>query len=194
MENDQAILVNSLAFEYVYVANQRCQCGGYFAALSQQLRNTPSGPVDRINAGCQECGAERAFDFNISSFFGEFEEYARFHDTDDHFREAMEHQRAGRIDQAEQALRRVIDPQRGEPAFAWAHFHLAMVLLRQGETEEALAHLERAAAIQPLEPKIHQALGQVCRAQGRESAAEEYIGRAEELREQFATAEDEEGE
>jgi len=182
---DTLIPANSIAFEYVYVANQRCDCGGYFAAARQELR---AGPVDRLTGRCESCGAERAFDFDVSSFFGQFEKYARFHQTEDRFRAAMGHLRAGRLAEAEADLRLVLDPEEGEPAFAWAHYHLGRVLLMQDRPDEALAHLERAAAIQPLEPDIYEGLAQACRAAGREAEAEGHLRRAGELRARFAAA------
>jgi len=181
------IPANSPGFEYVYVANQRCECGGYFATVSQELRNPPSGPVDRLRARCESCGAERAFDFDIGSFFGQFERYGRFQQTEDRFREAMAHLRAGRLAEAEAALRVVVDPQEGEPAFAWGYYHLGRVLLMRGRAEEAVEALERAASIQPLEPDIYEALSRACRAAGRKEDAEAHLRQAEALRTRFGT-------
>jgi tetratricopeptide (TPR) repeat protein len=185
MENSSTIPANSPAFEYVYVANQRCDCGGYFAAVRQELHTPTSGPVDRLVARCGSCGAERAFDFDISSFFGQFEKYGRFHKTDDRFREAIGCLRAGRLAEAAAALRQVVDPEEGEPAFAWGHYHLGMILLLQHRPEEALTHLERAVAIQPLEPDIHEGLGRAHRAVGQETEAQGHFHRAGELRARF---------
>jgi len=154
----ELIPANSPAFEYVYVANQRCECGGYFAAVRQELRTPPSGPVDRITGRCQACQAERIFDFDIRSFFGQFERYDRFRQTDAHFKEAMACIRQGQWAEAEAALHRVVDPEEGEPAFAWGYYHLGRVLYMQGRVDEARACLERAAEIQPLELDIQEVL------------------------------------
>lgn len=154
----EIVPVNSPAFEYVYVANQRCECGGYFAAIRQELRMLPSGPIDHITGRCQLCQAERAFDFDIHSFFGQIERYDRFRQTDAHFKEAMVCVREQRWAEAEAALRLVVDPDEGEPAFAWGYYHLAQVLRVQGRLGEARLMLERAAAIQPLEPEIQELL------------------------------------
>jgi len=188
MSENELIPINSPSFEYVYVANQRCACGGSFAVVRQELHTSPSGPVDRIVARCETCGEERAFDFDIGSFFGRFEEYSRFHQTDDHFREAMRRVRAGQLPQAEAALRQVVDPEEGEPAFAWGHYHLGMVLLLQGRLDEAVACLERAAALQPLEPDIHRGLGRAYRAAGRETNGIACSRRAEELQARIVAA------
>ena len=150
MDETDLIPANSPSFEYVYVANQRCECGRTFRAVRQELRAGPSGPVDRIVACCEGCGSERAFDFGIASFFGQFERYSRFGQTDDRFREAMVLLSEGHLAEAEAALRQVVVPEEGEPAFAWAHYHLGMILLAQRRWEEARVHLERATAIQPL--------------------------------------------
>jgi tetratricopeptide (TPR) repeat protein len=188
MNDSPPIITNSPAFEYVYVANQRCDCGGRFAAAGQELRNTPTGPVDRITGRCAACSEGRIFDFDISSFFGQFERYDLFRQTDAHFQEAMVHVRAQQWEEAEAALRRVIDPEEGEPAFAWAHFHLGAVLLCRGRAEEAVAQLETAALIQPLEADIHEMLGNACQGAGRVAEARIHVERAQELRERFQSA------
>ncbi len=155
---DDLIPANSIAFEYVYVSNQRCECGRYFAVQRQELGSTSCGPIDRIIARCEGCQAERTFVFDIGSFFGQFEKYGRFDQTEAHFKQAMAHLRDRRFAEAEMELRQVVDPAEGEPAFAWAHYHLGMLALVQGRADEALSHLERAAAIQPLEAEILEGL------------------------------------
>jgi len=177
---------NSIEFEYVYVANQRCPCGGYFSPAHQELRHTSSGPVDRLIARCERCGTEASFDFDIRSFFGQWEKYGRFHRVDGHFREAMGHLRVGHLSEAEQALQRVVDPEEGEPFFAWGHFHLGRVLLLEGRPAEALEHLQQAAEIQPLEPDIHEALGYALQALGQTMAAQACFRESARLREQFS--------
>ncbi len=179
------IPANSIEFEYVYVANQRCSCGGYFAARSQELRRGPEGPVDHLIARCEACGAERAFDFDIRTFFGQWEKYGRFRETEEFFRAAMRHLKAGELAEAEGALRRVVDAEEGEPAFAWGHYHLGVVLLVADRAEEALPHLERAAAIQPLEPDIHEALAVALEALGQGEAAEAHRRESADLRARF---------
>ncbi len=179
------IPTNSIEFEYVYVANQRCACGGYFAAVRQELRQGPAGPVDVLTARCEGCGAERIFEFDIRSFFGQWEKYGRFRQTDGHFREAMQHLRAGKLEEAEAALRQVVDAEEGEPAFAWGHYHLGRVLLLEGRAEEACAHLERAVLIQPLEPDIHDVLARALEATGDSKAAQADRQESTVLRERF---------
>lgn len=179
------IPTNSIEFEYVYVANQRCPCGGYFSTVRQELRQTPSGPVDHLVARCERCGVETSFDFDIRSFFGQWEKYGRFHRVDARFREAMDHLRAGRLNEAEAALQQVVDPSEGEPFFAWGHFHLGMVLLLEQRPQEALEHLKQAAEIQPLEPEIREALGYALQALGKTEDAEAQFREGILLRERF---------
>lgn len=181
----ETIPTNSIEFEYVYVANQRCACGGYFAAVRQELRQGPRGPVDHLTARCEQCGAERSFDFDIRTFFGHWEKYGRFRQTDGHFRQAMRHLQAGELAEAEAALRRVVDEEEGEPAFAWGHYHLGCVLLLERRAGEALSHLERAAAIQPLEAEIHEALARALEATGRAEAARAHWQESAALRARF---------
>jgi tetratricopeptide (TPR) repeat protein len=158
MNEIQLVRSNSPSFEHVYVANQRCECGGYFATVKQELLNTPAGPVDRITGRCKVCEAERAFCFDISSFFGNFDRYAHFFEVDRRFKEAIAHIREGQMVDAEMLLRQIIDPDEGEPEFAWAYYQLGMVLIAQRRPEEAVVHFERAAEIQPLEERIQEAL------------------------------------
>lgn len=180
------IPANSIEFEYVYVANQRCACGGYFAAVRQELRQGPAGPVDILTARCEGCGAERSFEFDIHSFFAQWETYGRFRQTDQWFQDAMSHLSAGKLAEAEAALRQVVDAEEGEPAFAWGHYHLGRLLLMGGRAEEARAHLERAVAIQPLEPDIHEALAHALEATGDSEAAQAHRQESRALRARFS--------
>lgn len=182
MNKSNPIPANSVTFEYVYVANQRCECGGLYNVKSQELVNASSSPVDRLSAQCGKCNAARDFNFDISSFFGKLEAYDSFKQVDDLFRQAMNHIRANEFAKAETLLRRIIDPSEGEPAFAWAHFHLGMVLLMLSRTKEAIEHLEQALAIQPLEPDIHEGLGRACQAAGMEEQAAMHFRECEKLR------------
>jgi tetratricopeptide (TPR) repeat protein len=181
---------NSVKFEYVYVANQRCECGGRFKVVSQELLGVSGGgPVDRVNAVCQACEEAVSFNFDISSFFGKFDEYDRFDHTEGLFREAMEHVRSGKWAEAEAALKRAVNPDEGEPAFAWAHYHLGMVLLMQNRPQEALSHLQRAAEIQPLEPDIEDGLGRAYQAAGQEQEAAKHFAARDAMQELYGKAE-----
>jgi tetratricopeptide (TPR) repeat protein len=183
MDKPNLIPANSVTFEYVYVANQRCECGGLYNVKSQELVNaSSSNAVDRLSAQCGKCNAGRQFDFDISSFFGQFDAYDSFKQVDVHFREAMGHIRAADFAKAEALLRQVIDPSVGEPAFAWAHFHLGMVLLMQSHIAKAIEHLERALAIQPLEPDIHEGLGRAYQEAGKEKQATKHFQECEKLK------------
>jgi tetratricopeptide (TPR) repeat protein len=186
MNDSTPIRTNSPAFEYVYVANQRCDCGSYFAVIKQELRTPYTDPLDVLTARCEGCGAERTFVFDISSFFGDPDKYARFNATDDHFRRAMELLDESQWDEAEAALRQVIEPEEGEPRFAWAHYHLGRVLLQRLRPQEAIACLELAAEIQPLEPLIYEELTRACQAAGQVQVSREHHKRAAELRDRFA--------
>ncbi|MDY7039295.1 MAG: hypothetical protein SVX38_00340 [Chloroflexota bacterium] len=66
----QPIQVNDIRSEYVYVANQRCPCGGDYAVVRQSLMLT-APPTDHLECRCRKCGQERAFVFDIGSFFGQ---------------------------------------------------------------------------------------------------------------------------
>ncbi len=187
MNDPDPIPANSPSFEYVYVANQHCACGGLLAIVRQELVNRPSGPLDRLVARCQACGAELTFEFDIASFFGQFEKYSRFHQTEDSFRQAMGHVRAGELAEAECALRRVVDAQEGEPAFAWGHYHLGRVLLLEQRAKEAITHLEWAVGIQPLEADIHEVLASAYQSVGRMEEADRHREQSASLRDRLGS-------
>lgn len=187
MTEPRPIPVNSATFEYVYVANQRCECGGRYKVMRQELLTFEGMPVDRLAVVCTSCDQERHFEFDVSSFFGDFEKYGRYRETEAHFQQAVVHIQARDWPAAEEELRRVVDPEEGEPAFAWAHYHLGMVLLMQKRVAEALPHLEHAVAIQPLEADMHEGLGRVYRASGREADALSHFYQAQELRTRFTS-------
>lgn len=66
-----AVKVPDVESEYRHVKATPCACGGPFAGRKQSLLTGPEGRrYDRIDAVCAKCGAERAFLFDISAFFG----------------------------------------------------------------------------------------------------------------------------
>lgn len=74
---------------------------------------------------------------------------------------AVAHLRAGRLDDAEAALRSVLAE---APEHAEAHFHLATVLARSERLEDSLTHLREAARLAPDNAAVWRNLG-VCLAQ-----------------------------
>lgn len=74
---------------------------------------------------------------------------------------AVAHLRAGRLDDAEAALRSVLAE---APEHAEAHFHLATVLARSERIEDSLTHLREAARLAPDNAAVWRNLG-VCLAQ-----------------------------
>src|ERR1700761_2698727 len=65
---------------------------------------------------------------------------------------AIEHEAAGRLDEAEALLRQMLAPSADRPR---AQHLLALVLFRKGRVQEALARLERAIALMPNEALFH---------------------------------------
>lgn len=78
--------------------------------------------------------------------------------------EAVGHQRAGRPELAEAALRRLLAL---EPSHADAHVRLGLVVQAQGRAAEALAHYEAALALRPDLALAHNNRGAVLQALGR---------------------------
>lgn len=64
-----SIEVGSVAEEYAIISRQRCDCGGAFQVIGQQLLTLDDGPHDLIETQCEKCHHSRSFLFDISSFF-----------------------------------------------------------------------------------------------------------------------------
>ena len=186
---DTPIKANSTRFEYIYLASQRCGCGGRYTFLRQSLLMGPP-PTDRLDCRCQQCGRERAFDFDISSFFGQVAKYGRFEETDRAFREALAHLKAGELVDAEQGFLRAIDPDEGEPNFGLALFYLGGLYLNLNQLDRAYEYLARAADIQPLESAYHQLLAFACQSTGRPEEARQHLTMALELEKRLGPAEE----
>jgi tetratricopeptide (TPR) repeat protein len=184
------IKVNSPEFEYVYVANQRCPCGGDYTVVRQELMHT-TPPTDYLECRCQKCDQERTFAFDISSFFGHFEKYGRFVETDRQFHEALLQLKMGQLAQAEEAFLRVIDPDEGEPNFAWGLFYLGSLYLALERPAEAYEYLSRAVAIQSLDAPLHQMLAFACRFLGREEESRQQLAMMLDLERRFSASGDE---
>ena len=65
-----AVKVDSAEREHAYVAEQSCRdCGGSLKETGEALLQHDGKSYDVLHASCRECGAERAFTFDISSFY-----------------------------------------------------------------------------------------------------------------------------
>ncbi len=171
------IPANSITFEVVYVQAQRCECGGSYRFESQHLLMADDLPIDRLTAVCEACGTEQNFFFDIHAFYGEEDQESHFERTEVTMRRAIEAIHVQRWTKAEAALRRVIDPEEGEPAFGWAHYHLGMVLLVQERPQEGLEEIRTAVALVPNEPEFYRGLSKALARLGREEEAAEALDR-----------------
>jgi len=68
---------NCVEEEYLYVAMQRCPCGGTYEHDMQSLAKRGETPCDELNAHCLQCKKPRTFVFDISAFFGDIEKYGK---------------------------------------------------------------------------------------------------------------------
>jgi predicted O-linked N-acetylglucosamine transferase (SPINDLY family) len=93
-------------------------------------------------------------------------------------RAATAHYRAGRMDQALAAARKVLARSPGQPQ---ANQIVATILARKNMVEQALYHADRAAAAAPEDPVIQASLGQIRIAAGRFEDALGPLDRAIEL-------------
>jgi protein O-GlcNAc transferase len=98
---------------------------------------------------------------------------------------AMEHHHAGRLQQAEQIYRQILEH---SPDHAPAHHNLAVALTEVGQLDEAIAACRRAVDIAPGSPEIHCALGNALAANGQSDEAIAAYRQAISLRPNYAQA------
>ncbi|MDH3583695.1 MAG: tetratricopeptide repeat protein [Phycisphaerae bacterium] len=99
--------------------------------------------------------------------------------------EAMEHHRAGRLGEAEQICRRVVE---ADAEHADAHHGLAKTLKAQGRLEEAASSFKRVLELAPHVAEVHNSLGIALQEQGDISAAAACYRRAVELKPALVSA------
>jgi hypothetical protein len=68
---------NCVEEEYLYVAMQRCKCGGVYEHDLQSLTKHGETACDELTVHCVQCKKPRAFAFDISAFFGKLENYGK---------------------------------------------------------------------------------------------------------------------
>jgi len=74
---EKLLPVNCVEEEYLYVAMQRCECGGAFEHDRQSLLKHGETACDELTVHCIQCSKPRTFVFDISAFFGKLENYGR---------------------------------------------------------------------------------------------------------------------
>ena len=71
------IKVNDISEEYKYIKENKCDCGGEFGSIEQSLQFRDGVNVDVHKAFCNNCGANKEFVFDISSFFKPFKSFIK---------------------------------------------------------------------------------------------------------------------
>lgn len=104
---------------------------------------------------------------------------------DDLLAAALAHQKAGRLDQAASLYESILVDAPGQPDAL--HFS-ALIALRRGDTDEAIARLQRAAAAAPARAIVHNDLGAALRFAGRLAEAAASLERATALDPRYADA------
>ena len=56
--------------EYAHINAETCVCGGSWEVQEQSLMREDERWIDKIDVKCRKCGTEKAFYFDVSSFFG----------------------------------------------------------------------------------------------------------------------------
>lgn len=69
--------VNCVEEEYLYVAMQRCECGGHYEHDRQSLTKRGETACDELTVHCVQCRKPRTFSFDISAFFGNLANYGK---------------------------------------------------------------------------------------------------------------------
>jgi hypothetical protein len=68
---NEALSVSGISEEYKYLKTQKCKCGGTLEKKMQALLfSEEQKPYDLLTCECVNCGEEKKFYFDISSFFG----------------------------------------------------------------------------------------------------------------------------
>ena len=98
---------------------------------------------------------------------------------------ALEHHRAGRLNQAEQIYRQVLA---AEPRNPWALQLLGMIAHQVGNSKVAIELINRAIAIDPTPPDFHNNLGEIYRTTGKLQEAEKCLLMCLKLNPDFAAA------
>jgi predicted O-linked N-acetylglucosamine transferase (SPINDLY family) len=101
------------------------------------------------------------------------------------FRQAVAHHQAGRLAEAADAYRRVLDLR---PDHAATHFNLGQILFGQGKADEAAAAFARAVALKPDDAEAHLGLGAALKILGRLDAAADALERTVALKPDLAPA------
>lgn len=89
-------------------------------------------------------------------------------DLDDMLRRAREHAAAGRLDEASELCRSVLDQ---HPGSGQAHFGLAQIAVGRGRADEAVAHFQDAIAADPGVAVFHAVLADLEQRRGRPAEA-----------------------
>lgn len=92
-----------------------------------------------------------------------------------YFRIGEAHSKTGNLHAARDAYRSALER---DPNLAVAHRNLGQILLRMDETDSALQHLQRAAALSPRDVAVFATLAQTYRRLGRSRQADAAVGRA----------------
>ncbi|MFH1549521.1 MAG: hypothetical protein ABIH04_03075 [Planctomycetota bacterium] len=74
-EKQSSLPANCVEEEYMYVALQRCECGGPLDTEKQTLVCEDAAPLDVLSTRCSLCSKTRLFRFDISAFYGDLSKY-----------------------------------------------------------------------------------------------------------------------
>ncbi len=99
--------------------------------------------------------------------------------------QALEHHRAGRLNQAERIYRQVLATQPNHP---WAIQLLGMIAHQCGNSKLAIELIQRAIAIDPTPADFHNNLGEILRINGRLDEAEASFQRCLQINPRFGAA------
>jgi len=70
-----AVVVGSIAEEYIFLETTRHRCGRCYESAGQRLAEEGGSYYDVLTATCPACGVKVEFYFDVGSFFGDFASY-----------------------------------------------------------------------------------------------------------------------
>lgn len=67
------VTVRNVSAEYTYIRGQRCSCGGGYEVQGQSTGKLNDRHYDQLDCKCRLCGKRRAFFFDVTGIFAEYE-------------------------------------------------------------------------------------------------------------------------
>jgi len=119
---------------------------------------------------------ESQYEKALTSFRRSLELHPNFVEAENNI--GLTYKELNKISESKAAFEMAIEWQRAMPVDAQPYLNLGTLLVEQGETENGIVQLKKAAELSPKNPKTHEELGSAYEAQGEMRKAEEEVAQA----------------